>query len=254
MSDIWRARNPTFPQFTWRQTNPVKLRCLEFFLISNSLQFDVRLRKFLSPIQSDHSPVVLKISSCAKSDLRGRGYWKFNNSLTEDPLFVESLQNEIRTASSNFKYEQDLRVNWEFFKYKIFRFSKRYANEKAEKTKRKRVFLENKLLDLEKQMVNSPSMSDALVTDYEGAKTELENLYDFIANGAILRSKVRWYEEGEKCSKYFLSLEKRNKTSSCIRKLLTEDGQEITNPEHIRKLTKSFYENLYTKKIFKNIK
>ena len=91
LSDIWRARNPTFQQFTWRQTNPVKLRCLDFLLISNSPQFDVRLCKFLSPIQSDHSPIVLKISSCAKSDyLRDRGYWKFNNSLTEDRLYVES--------------------------------------------------------------------------------------------------------------------------------------------------------------------
>ena len=251
LSDIWRARNPTFRQLTWRQTNPVKLGQLDFFLISNSLQFDVRLCKFLSPIQSDHSPIVLKISSCAKSDIRGRGYWKFNNSLTEDPLFVESLQNEIRTVSCNLKDEQDPRVNWEFLKYKIFRFSKRYANEKAEKRRRKRVFLENKVLDLEKQIVNSPSISDALVTDYEGAKTKLENLYNYIADGAILRCKVRWYEEGEKCSKYFLSLEKRNKTSSCIRKLLTEDGQEITNPEHVRKEIKSFYENLYTKRSLK---
>ena len=28
--DIWRARNPTFRQFTWRQTNPFKLRRLSF--------------------------------------------------------------------------------------------------------------------------------------------------------------------------------------------------------------------------------
>ena len=137
LPDIWRARNPTFRQFTWRQTNPVELRRLEFFLISNSMQFDVRLCKFLSPIQSDHSPIVLKILSCAKSDLRGRGCWKFNDSLTEDPLFAQSLPNEIKTMSSNFKDEQDPRVNWEFLKYKIFRFLKHYANEKAEKRKRK---------------------------------------------------------------------------------------------------------------------
>ena len=105
--------------------------------------------------------------------------------------------------SSNFKDEQDPRAHWEFLEYKIFRFSKLYANRKAEKRKRKRVFLENKVLDLEKEMVNSPSISDALVTDYEGVKTELENLYSYIADDAILRFKVRWYEEGEKCSKYF---------------------------------------------------
>ena len=112
------------------------------------------------------------------------------------------------------------------------------------------VFLENRVVDLEKQMVISLSKTDTLVADYEGAKTDLENLYNYITNGAILRSKVDWYEEGEKCSKYFLSLEKRNKTSSCICKLLTDDGQEITNPDHIRKQIKSFYENLYTKNLY----
>ena len=117
---------------------------------------------------------------------------------------------------------------------------------KKQKRKRKRVFLENKVLDLEKQMVNSPSISDTLVADYEGAKTDLENLYSYIADIAILRYKVHWYEEGKKCSKYFLSLEKHKKISSCIRKLLTEDGQEIANQEHIRN-NKSFYENLYMK-------
>ena len=34
--------------------------------------------------------------------------------------------------SSRFKDEQDPLIDWEFFKYKIFRFSKRYANEKQE--------------------------------------------------------------------------------------------------------------------------
>ena len=35
-------------------------------------------------------------------------------------------------------------------------------------------------------MVNSPSISDTLVADYEEAKTDLENLYNYIADAAIL--------------------------------------------------------------------
>ena len=57
-----------------------------------------------------------------------------------------------------------------------------------------------------------------------------------------------------KSAQNILSLEKRNKTSSCIHKLLMEDGQETTNPEHIRKEIKSFYENLYTKRPLKTEK
>ena len=43
-----------------------------------------------------------------------------------------------------------------------------------------------------------------------------------------MRSKAKWVEEGEKNTKYFLNLEKRNYNSACIKKLITEDGTEIT--------------------------
>ena len=39
--DIWRARNPNLRQFTWR-SSPIKLRRLDFFLISDDMQYDVR--------------------------------------------------------------------------------------------------------------------------------------------------------------------------------------------------------------------
>ena len=45
--------------------------------------------------------------------------------------------------------------------------------------------------------------------DYESAKQDLDRIYDHIADGCILRPKIRWYEEGEKASKYLLSLEKK---------------------------------------------
>ena len=39
--------------------------------------------------------------------------------------------------------------------------------------------------------------------DYENTKAELEQIHYHITNGIILRSKVKWYEEGEKNNKYF---------------------------------------------------
>ena len=42
----------------------------------------------------------------------------------------------------------------------------------------------------------------------------------YITEGNILRSKCDWYEHGEKSSKYFLNLEKRNKAKSTISKSL----------------------------------
>ena len=237
--DIWRARNPTLRQFTWRQS-PAKLRRLDLFLIADSLQCDIKACKFLSPLQSDHSPILLGITSIQEGQHRGREYWKFNNSLTNDPVFVNSLKEEINNVGSCFDKEQDPRVNWKYLKYKICRFSKDYANKKAEQRKEKQLYLENKGINLEKELAKSSNMSEALLTEHERTQVELENLYDHIADRAILRSTARWYEEGKENSKYFLSLEKGNKLKSCIRKLIIDDSIEITDQADVRKEIKTF--------------
>ena len=77
----------------------------------------------------------------------------------------------------------------------------------------------------------------------------MEKINDYIASGAIIRSKVRWYEEGEKNTSYFLSLEKRNKAKSCIRKIIKTSDEEITDEKMILKEINNFYSHLYSKSL-----
>ena len=105
-------------------------------------------------------------------------------------------------------------VCWEFLKYKMRQFLMTYSKEKAFERKSTRLTLEKKVNELE---IRIRSNSDeALLDQYNKSKNELENLYNYITEGIILHSKVNWYEYGEKSSKYFLSLEKRNKAKSYI--------------------------------------
>ena len=53
----------------------------------------------------------------------------------------------------------------------------------------------------------------------ERYKSELELMYDKKVEGLIIRARARWHEHGEKNSKYFLNLEKRNHIKKHIRKL-----------------------------------
>ena len=74
---------------------------------------------------------------------------------------------------------------------------------------------------LEKHLVETEFKSETLILEYESAKADLEKINDYVASGTIFRSKIfRWYEEGEKSTSYFLSLEKRNKAKSHIRKII----------------------------------
>ena len=51
--------------------------------------------------------------------------------------------------------------------------------------------------------------------------------------GAIIRSRARWYEFGEKSNKYLLSLETSRKSKSSVRKVFSKDGFLTTDPRKI---------------------
>ena len=80
----------------------------------------------------------------------------------------------------------------------------------------------------------------------EKVKSELEALYDKKVEGIIIRSRARWHEHGEKNSKYFLNLEKRNNIKKHIRKLFVS-GAISTDPFEILNAERRFYEKLYSK-------
>ena len=66
---------------------------------------------------------------------------------------------------------------------------------------------------------------------------------------------MRWYEEGEKSTKYFLNLEKSNRNKTSIKKLIKPDSEiEITGFNEIQKEIKSFYQSLYSRKSLKKEK
>ena len=74
--------------------------------------------------------------------------------------------------------------------------------------------------------------------------------------GAILRSKVRWHEDGERNTKYFYSLEKRNYTSKAIKRIKIAENVYTEDQFNILDKEKCSYESLYkTKNIdTKNLK
>ena len=60
--------------------------------------------------------------------------------------------------------------------------------------------------------------------------------------------KCRWIEKGEKPTKYFFNLEKRNYDRKTIHEIRSEDGEEIREEKEILKAIHAFYEDLYSSK------
>ena len=177
------------------------------------MELDISGCGFYGPVQSDHSPIFIKISPFQET-ARGPGYWKFNSSLGNDPTFVEKTKKIINEVAINITNQlEDYRIGWEFLKYKVRQFSQIYSKQKACERRKKRVNFKKKIEELESNLSENSAPEE--IIEYKNAKAQLDDLYNYVTEGAILRSKVRWYEEGEKSTKYFLNLEKssRNKTS-----------------------------------------
>jgi len=69
----------------------------------------------------------------------------------------------------------------------------------------------------------------------------------------MFRSKCRWIENGEKPTKYFYNLEKRNYNRKTISELRKQDGVEIREEKEILKVIQEFYEDLYSTRTVKSL-
>ncbi|KAJ8017477.1 hypothetical protein HOLleu_45089 [Holothuria leucospilota] len=239
--DIWRERNPRSISFTWSSNILSGLHCrLDFFLISRHMLHSVNDVSHSPGIQSDHSFVNLSLSLFTEK--RVPGYWKFNNSLLQDPDYLDIITNVINSFEENHTYSNPS-LRWEGLKFILRKESIKYAKEKAKARRCREDELTNEVANLEQALYISDSTETR--TKLNDARNELLLFYDMKLQGTIIRSRARWVEQGEKNTKYFLNLERRNKICNTIHKICDDNGNTYINGKSILHNIKCFYENLY---------
>ena len=70
--------------------------------------------------------------------------------------------------------------------------------------------LKNDIASLEKRLdedISSETEKNQILDELAARKLQREEISIHQTKGAIIRSKARWYNEGEKNTKYFLNLE-----------------------------------------------
>ena len=247
LCDVYRVRNPDSRRFTWRRKSPFKQRRLDFFLVSDCLQDDIESVEIIPSVGTDHSCLLMKLRPIYE-DVRGRFYWKFNNSLTQDRHFVNFLKSKIPLFEREVSFEDQI-SKWEFIKYKCREACRTYS---IQKRRARRLELEKKLADLERLL--RTNNTENISEEYNICQSELDQLYDYVTAGVIMRSKSSWYKHGEKSSKYFLNLEKHNKAKSHVRSLISESGIQVNDPTEIMSKVIDFYSKLYTRQSTKTEK
>ena len=85
LEDIWRRRNPELKSFTWIHYGKNIASRIDMWMISNSLDPNVKQVGMINKVFSDHSAITLEIKFSDAE--RGKGYWKMNNEVIKSKLF-----------------------------------------------------------------------------------------------------------------------------------------------------------------------
>ena len=247
--DIWRIRNPTTNKYTRteRSRNGIVQSRLDYLLVSLSLSYQIKNTKISPGNSSDHSIISLYLNITEETK-RGKGYWKFNNNLLMDIEYITLINNKIAEINANV-HMADKNQFWEYVKCQLRTDTILYSCKKAKENKRLENDLKKRLQDFEQQLSEKDIINEIEYQEYIRSKADWESHIARINNGIILRSKAKWVEEGEKNTKYFLNLEKRNFNNTCIKTLFNKDDIEVTDMKQILQEQKQFYENLYTSKL-----
>ena len=243
--DIWRHRNTTLTHFTRREKshNGIVQSRLDYWLVSCSLEYLINKAVIKPGYHSDHSIITIELE-LVDTQRRGRGYWKFNNSLLNDKQYVTLIKDTISSVLANTNYENK-NLLWEYLKCQMRTETISFAGKRAKQQKDKENYLEKQLHILEKDI----DKSEDNFLHYKTIKSEWENIQTIKLNGIILRSKAQWVEFGEKKSKYFLNLTKRNYNLKYIKKIIKANGTEVVEPFEVINEQKAFYTNLYKSRI-----
>ena len=239
--DIWRSLNSTQLKYTWMSHDCKIGSRIDYFLVSESLVTSVVNCDISFGYKTDHSLISLSLLKSVVK--RGPGFWKLNTSLLANKEDVQIIRNEINAVLHETEYTDPQKI-WEFLKFKVRQKFIQISKQKKRHRQEKLARLESDINDLTN--AHNPSNNVQLSNDLKCKKREYEELQEEVVRGIIVRTKAKWIAEGERNTKYFFNLEKRNYQQKCISRLQGENGIIINDAKCILEEERSFYSRLYT--------
>ena len=242
LTDVWRLKHPTARNHTWRRYTPSAARRLDYILVGDGLLPLVTSSNIQSIGFSDHRAVTCSFAFATFK--RGQSRYKINTSLLTDNDYLTLINKTINDSIEKHN-SLDPHLKWEMIKADIREVIRQFSKHK-ESLKRKDITnLISELNDLEETLNSNPLNSD-IKREIQNIKSKLEIFQSHKAKGAQIRSRIKWIEEGEKNTKYFLGLEKLHAKNNTLTSITDSDGNKIRDEIEILQGIKSYYANLYS--------
>ena len=244
--DIQRVKHPKLRKYSY-ESKALKVKSrIDFFLVAKHLEQYVKKSEIYSSVAPDHKAIYISLS-WSNPTPRGPGLWKFNNSLLNDEEYVNKIRETYAHTCVYYSDSVNKRLFWEMLKMEIRAATISFSEDIAKSTYRREMEIRRQLDVLDDIICNNFHFSeiDLVLKEFDNLKTELQSIYDKKGMAAIFRSKFRWIEMGERPTKYFFNLEKRNYIKKTITELRMEDETTIKDETQILDAIENYFNNLY---------
>jgi hypothetical protein len=241
---MWRLCNPDISRFTWRESSihGIIQSRLDYLICPHNFIYELKECKIGNSVYSDHNPIVLELYLTTEQK-RGKGLWKFNNSLLSDTDYITKVKNKLDECIHRYKAMKDHCLKWDTIKAELRGLTISHATYASKKRRQQLEELTKELDKCEKTLAIKPDAD--IYQQMSTVKKEIEEINNYITKGIIIRAQANYVEQNETNSKLFLGLEKSRAKTKNLSKLILEDGSSIQDPAKILNEEKKFYEKLY---------
>ena len=256
LCDLYREFHPEKKRFTWRRRHPLKQARLDYFLASTNILDLIKNCEISISYRSDHS--ILKLEIMLNKFERGKGIWKFNNSLLENPEYLQLINNIIEDQKMQYAvpvYDigylrgQNSRINMtidsDSFLETLFLQTRGETIKFASKIKKQRLNNEQNLISDIEKLESFTEIDSSKLELLQDKKAELQRLRGIRNKGNLVRSRIQWLHEGEKPTKYFSNLENKNFIEKTIKKIQLKNGTLVTNQKEVLHHIREYYADLF---------
>ena len=249
--DIYRKLHPNTKAFTY-ESKSLKLKSrIDYFLVSNTIAANAKRAEFRPSIAPDHKAIFLSFEIRGEFK-RGPGSWKFNNQLLDDQNYINFINSSYPKILDKYKDVKSKMFLWEMIKMEVRSKTIQYSKSRRLNSKRKEIELHEEIQKLDQQICDNQYFNQNLLNKFELAKKELKDMYNSKGEEVMFRSKARWFEKGEKPTKYFFNLEKRNYDRRIVKELKDGNDQILTNFKEVNKTIEDHFSKILSSKIIGN--
>ena len=247
--DIWRITNLHKREYSRQGIigKTVKQSRIDLLLVSGHIAGLIHSVTYNFNSYSDHASLSWRVGEVRGG--KGGGVWCLNSSLLEDMQYRNKINKILQYTTENLSFDQNHVDIWDNLKEKIKKASINYSKEKRWKEGRRERELREQITT-ELQLIDSEPDRDN--QDLKLWEKQLGDIEKGRCRGAAIRSKIQTVVEGEKCTAFFLGLEKYKQGKLRINELKNENGKTEKEADKILDVVRDFYAKLFSNEVVNN--